>query len=45
MTFIVNLDGIVYQKDLGEDTAEKVSAIQEFDPDNAWMVVESQVDF
>lgn len=45
MTFIVNLDGVVYQQDLGEDTAEKVSAIQEFDPDSSWTVVESQVDF
>lgn len=45
MTFIVNLDGVVYQQDLGEDTAEKVSAIQEFNPDSSWTVVESQVDF
>jgi hypothetical protein len=45
MTFIVNLDGVVFQQDLGEDTAEKVSAIQEFDPDSSWTVVESQVDF
>lgn len=45
MTFIVNLDGVVYQKDLGEDTEEKVSAIQEFDPDSSWTVVESEVDF
>ena len=44
MSFMVNLDGVVYQKDLGEDTATVVSGIQEFDPDSSWTVVESDVD-
>jgi hypothetical protein len=36
MTFIVNQDGIVYQKDLGRDTAAIASAITEFNPDLSW---------
>ena len=29
MTFIVNQDGVVYQKDLGPQTAELAAAMQE----------------
>ena len=36
MTFIVNHDGVVYQKDLGPDTAAAARAITRFDPDNTW---------
>lgn len=36
MTFIVNHDGIVYQKDLGPDTAAAARAITRFDPDSTW---------
>jgi hypothetical protein len=36
MTFIVNQDGIVYQKDLGKTTAETASAMSEFNPDQGW---------
>jgi hypothetical protein len=36
MTFIVNPDGVVFQKDLGEDTATIVDSIQAFDPDSSW---------
>jgi len=39
MTFIVNQDGVVYQKDLGADTASAVDAMQAFDPDSSWTVV------
>ena len=39
MTFIVNQDGVVFQKDLGEDTATAVQAIQAFDPDSSWVAV------
>jgi len=35
-TFIVNQDGVVFQKDLGEDTATAVEAIKSFDPDSSW---------
>lgn len=36
MTFIVNQDGVVWQRDLGNDTARVARAIQQFDPDDAW---------
>ena len=36
MTFIVNHDGVVYQKDLGPDTATIARAITRFDPDSTW---------
>jgi len=36
MSFIVNQDGVVWQADLGEDTAAAVSAIQQFNPDSKW---------
>jgi hypothetical protein len=39
MTFMVGKDGIVYQKDLGEKTAESAPAITDYSPDNTWTVV------
>jgi hypothetical protein len=36
MTFMVNHDGVVYQKNLGTSTAQKAKAIKIFDPDNTW---------
>lgn len=36
MTFIVNHDGVVYQKDLGDDTEQKAKAMTLFDPDETW---------
>ena len=41
-TFIVNQDGVVFQKDLGEDTATAVESIQKFDPDSSWTAVVPQ---
>jgi hypothetical protein len=38
-TFIVNHDGVVFQKDLGEDTADIVATIQLFDPDASWTAI------
>lgn len=38
-TFIVNQDGVVYEKDLGDDTATLVDGIQDFDPDSSWTPV------
>jgi hypothetical protein len=35
-TFIVNQDGIVFQKDLGKKTREAARAIIAFDPDETW---------
>lgn len=40
MTFIVNHDGIVYEKNLGKDTAKIARAIKLFDPDKTWKKVE-----
>ena len=36
MTFIVNHDGVVYQKDFGPATSRVAAAIQSFDPDGTW---------
>jgi hypothetical protein len=36
MTFIVNQDGIVYEKDLGSDTQNLATSMTEFNPDNTW---------
>jgi hypothetical protein len=41
-TFIVNQDGVVYQKDLGEDTVNVVETIKSFDPDSSWTAVPAQ---
>src|SRR4030095_10460591 len=38
MTFIVNQDGVVFQRDLGESTPETVEAMKKYDPDNTWAV-------
>jgi hypothetical protein len=40
MTFIVNHDGVVYQKDLGDDTEDLAEAMEAFDPDSTWSRVE-----
>jgi hypothetical protein len=40
MSFQVNQDGVVFQKDLGTDTARVASAITQFDPDLSWARVE-----
>jgi len=37
-TFVVNQAGIVYEKDLGEDTARIAEAMDTFDPDASWEV-------
>jgi hypothetical protein len=39
MTFIINQNGVVYQKDLGESTAEQAAAITEYNPDKTWKKV------
>ncbi len=39
MTFIVNQDGQIYQKDLGPDTAATASAMDEYNPDSTWTAV------
>jgi hypothetical protein len=39
MTFIVNQQGRVYEKNLGPDTATLAAAITEYDPDPSWKLV------
>ncbi len=36
MTFLVNHDGVVYQKDLGPTSAAIAGAMKRFDPDASW---------
>jgi hypothetical protein len=36
MTFMVNQDGVVWQRDLGKDTASLAAAITQFNPDDHW---------
>jgi len=40
MTFIVNQDGVVYQKNLGPDTATIAPQMTEFDPDPSWKALQ-----
>jgi len=42
MTFIINQDGVLLQKDLGTTTTATATAISEFDPDTGWSPVELQ---
>jgi hypothetical protein len=39
MTFIINQDGVVYQKDIGRHTGELAPKIKLFDPDSTWTQV------
>jgi hypothetical protein len=39
MTFIINQDGVLLQKDLGKTTTETATAMTEFDPDSSWSQV------
>jgi hypothetical protein len=41
MTFIVNADGVVHEKDLGADTAAAAAAIARYDPDATWRPVQA----
>jgi hypothetical protein len=36
MSFIVNHDGVVYQKNLGKNTKKAAQAVKAFDPDKTW---------
>jgi len=43
MTFVVNENGKVYQKDLGKKTAEIAGAMTAYDPDATWTVVNEAI--
>jgi len=38
MTFIVNQQGLVYQKDLGSKTGKLAPAMKQYDPDTSWQL-------
>ena len=40
MTFIVNQNGVIFQKDLGKETEEIASAMTEFNPDKTWTALQ-----
>ncbi len=40
MTFMMNQDGVLLQKDLGKTTTETATAMSAFDPDSGWSIVE-----
>ena len=40
MTFLVNQNGAIYQKDLGEDTEKIALGVKEFNPDKTWTKLE-----
>jgi hypothetical protein len=41
MTFLVNHDGVVYQKDFGPNTPQVANAMKTFNPDKTWTKVAS----
>jgi hypothetical protein len=41
MTFIVNHDGKVFQKDLGKNTSTVAGSMKEYNPDKSWTEVKS----
>ena len=41
VTFIVNQDGVVYQKDLGPKTAQLASGMKTYNPDQTWTQAET----
>ena len=40
MTFIVNQEGLVYQQDLGKESAKVAAAMTEYNPDSKWTLVQ-----
>jgi hypothetical protein len=42
MTFIVNQDGKIYQRNLAEKTAKCAGAMKEYSPDSQWTLVQDQ---
>ena len=42
MTFIVNQDGKIYQRNFGEKTSRIAGAMKEYNPDSRWTLVEDE---
>jgi hypothetical protein len=34
--FVINQNGVVFEKDLGKETVQATAAISEFNPDKSW---------
>lgn len=44
MTFLINQEGVIYEKDLGEDTAMVAAAMTTYDPDATWHMYEESAE-
>jgi hypothetical protein len=44
MTFMVNHDDVVYQKDLGKDTEQEAKSMRLFNPDKTWTAVKEEAE-
>src|ERR1700723_875199 len=42
MTFVIGIDGVVYQKDLGKKTDLHAKDMKEYNPDSSWQEAEEQ---
>jgi hypothetical protein len=42
MTFVVNQEGRVYEKNFGAQTAEIAGAMTEYNPDSTWKLVRDE---
>jgi len=42
MTFVVDQDGVVYEKDLGKKTEVLAKAMKEYNPDSTWQKAQEQ---
>jgi hypothetical protein len=42
MTFIVNQDGKVYQRNFGEKTSDLAGAMKAYNPDSEWTLVQDE---
>ncbi len=42
MTFVINHDGVVWEKDLGPGTEAAAAALTAYDPDGSWAAIESR---
>jgi len=40
MTFVINQDGVIYERDLGAKTADAAAAMTKFDPGEGWAAVD-----
>ncbi|HEY0255981.1 MAG TPA: DUF2950 family protein, partial [Candidatus Methylacidiphilales bacterium] len=42
MTFIVNQEGKVFQRNFGEETSQVAGALKEYNPDSQWTLVQDE---